>query len=64
MDDPRDALQPLLRRLWARLRTRGVADGDAREAAAREAARMLACDVAVAREVMASIPSSGPRRPL
>lgn len=63
-DDVAAALVPLLRRLYARFRARGQPPESACDSAASVAAELLACEVAVARRVMADLPISGPQRPL
>ncbi len=63
-DDPRVVLPSLLRRLYARLRARGLAPGLAREQAAVLAAELLACEADLCRQVLADLPLDGVRRPL
>lgn len=64
MDDVAAALPPLLRRLYARMRARGASVESAAEQAAGLAAELLACEVALARQVMAELPQAGPHRPV
>lgn len=64
MPDTLAGLPVVLRRLYVRLRARGVDPEPAREQAAELGAELLGCEVATARAVLAGLDLTGPRRPV